>query len=231
MTPSPDPRDLRQVYQTRAAAGSGPALSRIERAMLAETFGQVGSHAPTLCGEWDAHHLVAHLVLRESDAMSRLRATGPKFGDAAVDSLAARTTFDDLVERFRTGPPALSTFRVPGVESRLNSLEHLIHHEDVRRAQPEWEARDLPTWAQDQVWRPLRLTAKLIARRASIALTIERSDSGESSVARKGAGSVVVRGFPVEVALYVFGRKSVAQVDLAGEPRDVDRAGDASFDV
>ncbi len=231
VTPTPDPPDLRRVYETRAAAGTGPALSRIERALLAETFQQVGADAPTLSGDWDAHHLVAHLVLRESDPVSWLRASAPTFGDEAVHGLAARAAFEDLVERFRTGPPQLSAFRLPGVESRINALEHLIHHEDVRRAPPQWQPRDLPTWAQDQVWRPLRLMAKVITRHAPVALTIERSDTGESSVARKGAGPVVVRGLPVELALYVYGRKDVSQVDVDGDADDVDRTGGASFSV
>lgn len=231
MTAAPDPRDLRSVYASRGATGSGPAVSRVERALLAETFGQVGAKAPTLSGDWDAHHLAAHLVLRESDPVSSLRASVPTFGDTAVHELAARAAFDDLVERFRTGPPQLSVFRVPGVESRLNSLEHLIHHEDVRRAQPDWHPRALPTWAQDQVWRALRLMAKVITRHAPVALTIERSDTGESSVARKGAAPVVVRGLPVELALYVYGRKSVAQVALDGDPEGVDRTGGATFSV
>ncbi len=228
MTSAPDPRDLRLVYETRGSAGSGPAVSRVERALLAETFERVGADAPTLSGHWTAHQLAAHLVLRESDPVSSFRASVPKLGDAAVHDLAARAAFDDLVQRFRTGPPQLSVFRVPGVESRLNTLEHLIHHEDVRRAESNWQPRNLPAWAQDQIWRPLRVMARVIARQAPTALVIERSDTGESLVARKGSRPVVVRGLPVELALYVYGRRAVAQIHLDGGPDDLDRTGGAT---
>lgn len=223
MTSAPSDHDLRHVYASRSASGTGPAISRVERALLVDTFRAVGSSAPTLSGDWDAYHLAAHLVLREQDPVGSVRAAVPRLGDPAVEALVARSAFEHLVEQIRTGPPQLSIFRIPGSDSRFNALEYFIHHEDVRRAQPAWTRRDLPTWAQTQIWRPIRILAKAFTRHAPVPLLLERSDTGETSVARKGDRPVVVCGLPSELALYVYGRATVADVAFDGDADAVER--------
>jgi uncharacterized protein (TIGR03085 family) len=166
---------------------------------------------------------VAHLVLRESNPVGAVKAAVPKLGGGAVEQLAASTAYEELVERFRDGPPTLSFFRLPGNDRRLNSLEHYIHHEDVRRAQPGWSARELPTWAQDQLWTPLRWFAKGIVRHSPVPVHLVRTDTGKESVARKGDDPVLVRGLPSELALFVYGRQQAAVVELDGEPDAVAR--------
>ena len=44
------------------------------------------------------------------------------------------------MRKVRTGPPTLSVFAVPGVDGLANLLEYVVHHEDVLRAQPDWDA-------------------------------------------------------------------------------------------
>ncbi len=227
MTPASD--DVRRAYDTRTAAGRGPAVSQIERALLADTFLQVGPSAPTLSGEWDAHHLVAHLVLRESNPVGSIKASVPGVGDGGVDDLVLDSPYEHLVEKFRTGPPALSFFRLPGNDRRLNLIEHFIHHEDVRRAQPHWTRRDLPVWAEHQIWKPMRFLAKGITRHSPVAIVLARTDTDDESVARKGDHPVVVRGLPSELALYVYGRSAVADVELDGDPKSVERLRRKSF--
>jgi uncharacterized protein (TIGR03085 family) len=222
MTTAPESRDLREVYANRASARTGPAISRVERASLVDTFLRVGPSAATLCAGWDAHHLAAHLVLREGSLLTPLRAAS-KHSDEAVADVAARNEFEYLVEQVRTGPPQLSLFRIPGAESRFNGLEYVIHHEDVRRAQPDWQRRDLPTWAQTQVWKPLCMFGKAVTRQAPVAVTLCRSDTGETSTARRGDRPVVVRGLPLELALFINGRARVADVELDGEADAIER--------
>ena len=41
------------------------SLAQSERAELAATLRTVGPDAPTMCGDWDARDLAAHLVIRE----------------------------------------------------------------------------------------------------------------------------------------------------------------------
>lgn len=221
MTPAPD--DIIRAYDTRPALGSGPPISAVERALLAGTLLRVGPNAATLSGAWDTHHLVAHLVLRESNPIGSVQSALPSLGDPAVESRVRSAPYDFLVEQFRTGPPAFSIFRIPGSDKRANALEHFVHHEDVRRAQEDWTRRDLPTWAQNQIWTPLRFVAKGITRHAPFAVTLARTDTGEESVARKGDRPVVVRGLPSELALYVYGRARVADYELDGDPESIER--------
>jgi uncharacterized protein (TIGR03085 family) len=217
------PHDLQQAYADADPGGKHPAVSEVERALMADTFLAVDAQAPTLSGPWDAHHLVAHLVLRESNPVGAVRAALPRAGDEAVEGLVRKTGYAELVERFRNGPPALSFFRLPANDRRLNAIEHFIHHEDVRRAQPDWARRDLPTWAQDQLWSPLRWFAKGVTRHSPTALNLARTDTGEESVARKGDDPVVLHGLPSELALYVYGRSPVADVELDGAYESVER--------
>ena len=217
------PHDLRQAYASTDPGAKHPAVSEVERALMADTFLTAGAEAPTLSDPWDAHHLVGHLVLRESNPIGAVRAALPRVGDDAVEDLVRRWGYTELVERFQNGPPALSFFRLPGNDRRLNAIEHFIHHEDVRRAQSDWSRRDLPTWAQDQLWSPLRWFAKGITRHSPAALSLARTDTGEESVARKGDDPVVARGLPSELALYVYGRAPVAGVELDGAPESVER--------
>lgn len=223
MDSAPDEHDLRHAYETPVASGPGPAVSEVERALLVETLLLVGKDSPTLCTGWDTHHLAAHLVLRESNPVGSVRAALPKLSDDAVDEVVRRTPFERLVEQFRTGPPALSFYRIPGADRRLNAIEHLIHHEDVRRAQPQWTRRELPPWVHEQIWHGLRYGGKVMLRHSPVPVLLARSDTDETLVARKGAPAVVVRGLPVELALFASGRQQVAGVDLDGDPTDVQR--------
>src|SRR6478609_1710791 len=81
MTPAPD--DLRSAYDGSTSRAGGPAVSEVERAQLAETFLAAGPNAPTLSGSWDTHHLVAHLVLRESNPVGAIKSALPGMGDDA----------------------------------------------------------------------------------------------------------------------------------------------------
>jgi uncharacterized protein (TIGR03085 family) len=221
MTPAPD--DLRTAYGNHVVVGRGPSVAEIERALMVDTFLAVGSDAPTLSGDWTTRHLIAHLVLRESNPVGSIKAAVAKLGDEVVDDLVASTAFEELVEQFGDGPPALSFFRLPGNDRRLNALEHFIHHEDVRRAQPSWTRRELPRWAQTQLWAPLRWFAKGIVRHAPVAVTLRRTDAPDESVARKGDDPVVVTGLPSELCLYIYGRQGVADYELEGDPDSVER--------
>ena len=55
--------------------------------------------------------------------------------------LATSTTWEDLVELFASGPPALSVFKVLDPVASIHEM--FVHHEDVRRAQTGWEPREL----------------------------------------------------------------------------------------
>lgn len=211
MAGMPEPRT---AYLDLPDAASGPAVSKVERALLAETLTGLGPDQPTLCEGWTTHHLAAHLKLREGDPIDEARSMFR--GDAAVEAAVGSTDFETLVRRIAEGPPWSSPFRLPKLEPVLNSLEYFVHHEDVRRAQPDWQIRDLPTWAQDQLWNGVVGFSRMALRRSPVSVRLERTDNGAAKQIGKGDDPVVVRGLPGELALYLFGRREVADVELSG---------------
>jgi uncharacterized protein (TIGR03085 family) len=205
---------LSAAYRDGADAPSGPLVSRVERALLCDLFDQVGPSAPTLCEGWDTHHLAAHLKGREGNPVRQAMSAIPTLGDRSVDTLVAQHSFTSLVDALRNGPPRWSLFAIPRLEPLLNIAEFFVHHEDVRRAVAVWEPRQLPTWAQDQLWSRAVGFGKLTWRRKPTGLVLERTDTGERVRASTGEGDVLVRGLPGEMCLYISGRPAVAMVEV-----------------
>ena len=193
-------------------------LAQTERSELCDLALQLGEDQPTLCGDWTVKDLVVHLVLRERSPAAVGILVPPLSGltDAASRRLA-RTDFAVLVERLRGGPPRWSPVALPPVDAAVNTLEYLVHHEDVRRAQPTWSPRDLDDRAERAVWRALHPMAKVLTRPVPAGVVLEDSVSGSRLSASRGAGQTVVRGRPSEIALYLFGRKEQADVEVTGD--------------
>src|SRR3712207_5021853 len=142
-------------------SASSPSLPERERAALADLLDERGPTAPTCCEGWTTAHLAAHLVVRDSrpDAMpgfavERFRSANPlsRWAHGTEDRLRATTPYAEVVGRLRSGPPSWSPVRLPAVDRLLNTSEFVIHHEDVRRAQPGWASRALPLRDQDLLW-------------------------------------------------------------------------------
>ncbi|HET6626907.1 MAG TPA: TIGR03085 family metal-binding protein [Nocardioidaceae bacterium] len=198
------------------------AISQTERADLCDLALVLGEDQPTLCEGWTIKDLVVHLLVREgspaSVGISISRLAG--LTDLASRRLAARD-FTVLVERLRGGPPRYSPLRIGPVERLVNSIELFVHHEDIRRAQPDWSPRDLSPGAQNLLWKQLRLGAKRLVRDAKVGMVLERSDTDERAVLKASGSSVVVRGLPGELVLYVFGRRQQAEVEVLGSAADL----------
>jgi len=207
--------DAPTSYDSPGLDGRQPSIAKVERTQLCDLFDEVGPGRATLCEGWTTHHLAAHLVIREGFGLATARNLVPGQGDKAVESTVAAVEFAELVRRLRTGPPTISLFSLPRVDDTLNTLELLIHHEDVRRGEGTWEPRTLPGWVDDTVWSQTVKTAKLTMFRSKRALTLRRADTGEETQVSKGSGSRIVSGPPVELALYLSGRKTAALVDRA----------------
>ena len=119
------------------------AASR-ERAALVNTMRAVGPDAPTLCGEWTTRDLAAHLVLRERRPDAAAGILVPGAGRLHRPQAAAprgATDWPDLLEMVASGPPLYSPLKL--LDPLVNTTEMFIHHEDVRRAAPGWQPRDL----------------------------------------------------------------------------------------
>jgi uncharacterized protein (TIGR03085 family) len=204
------------------------SYARDERAALAALLDETGPDAPTLCEGWRTRDLAAHLVLRERrpDAAAGIIG-GPLAGytKRVQDGMATRTPYARLVEQIRGGPPAVSIYRVPWLEDRINTVEFFVHHEDVRRAADGWEPRELSAGMTDSLWQRLR-GARLMFRRVPVGVELVRDDLPEDSAsrhvritARAKTPVVTITGHPAELILWAMGRTTAARVRLdGGEP-------------
>jgi uncharacterized protein (TIGR03085 family) len=205
--------------------------ARDERLALADVLEKLGPEAATLCDGWKTADLAAHLVLRERrpDAAIGIMG-GPLAGYTRklLRSTAERTPYPMLVEQVRTGPPRLSVFGIPGADARLNFGEFFVHHEDVRRAQPGWEPRDLDPGMTEEIWSQLP-RARLLLRKVPVGIEFARDDVREPSdgqptvriTVRRRPPVVTVIGGPAELLMWSFGRTGAAHVKLEGAPADV----------
>ncbi|MBO0833378.1 MAG: TIGR03085 family protein [Actinobacteria bacterium] len=202
--------------------------ARDERTAICDLLNQLGPGQPTLCEGWQTADLAAHLVLRERRPDAAVGVLGgPLAGYTRriQDRLLARVPFPQLVEMIRTGPPRLSPFAPPGMDERANLVEYFVHHEDVRRAQPDWQPRNISTDLADDLWRRLRL-ARLMLRGAPVGIELVRADPGGTGPVRITAKArtpvVTVTGDPAELTMWAMGRTSAARVRLDGSDTDVE---------
>ena len=190
-----------------------------ERAYLADALDHLGPDAPTLCEGWTTRDLAIHVMIRERrpDAAPGLVVPALSGWTDKVMQSHRGDAYAEVVGRVRSGPPSWSPFAVPGVAGLANPFEFFVHHEDVRRAQPGWEPRELDADVEDLIWSRLGRQTRLMFRKVPVGVALRRRDDGAESVARAGTPIVTVVGLPSELVLYAFGRRSVAKVDLEGD--------------
>lgn len=207
-----------------------------ERHELCDLMLEVGPDAPTLCGEWTAFDLAAHLSIRERNPLSApgILVGGPF--EAFTDRLMRkeqRRGFSAVVERVRVPPPG--PLSIPAVRAAMSLVEYTVHHEDVRRPHglgPRTDRDDLQT----EVWGKVRQLSGLIVRKARIgdvSLQLQTSGAVDASHrAGKGERVVHVAGPPVELLLFLYGRQAIADVEVTGtDPAAVERARTAAFGI
>jgi uncharacterized protein (TIGR03085 family) len=148
--------------------------------------------------------------------------------------LASRKSFPELVDTIRNGPPRLSPWAIPALDERANTVEFFVHHEDIRRAAPDWKPREVSPGLSDALWARLRV-AKLTMRRVPVGVEFARNDDPAGSTdgagakpggtgdapefrmtVRRGTPVVTVTGPPAELTLWATGRTTAAKVRLDG---------------
>jgi uncharacterized protein (TIGR03085 family) len=217
------------------------SYSREERLALCGLLDETGPDAPTLCEGWTTGDLAAHLVLREHrpDAAAGV-AGGPLAGYTArvQQRIGQRIPFPDLVRIIRSGPPRLSVMALPGMDERVNAVEFFVHHEDVRRAAPGWEPRELGSGESDMLWDRLRM-ARFLLRKAPVGVELARDDVDPAAgntdgasyriTARNATPAVTVVGSPAELTLWAMGRRTAARVRMDGIQAAVTKLAGASW--
>lgn len=204
--------------------------ARTERAALCDLLLQLGPDAPTLCAGWSTRDLAAHLVLRERrlDAAPGILISQLGGYTARVQSALAAQPYDRLVDQVRRPPAWTPMTAIPALDRAVNTMEFFIHHEDVRRAQPVWQPRQLPPDLTVALWKRVRAMSRLALRKVRVPVILAAPGLGE---ARVGAGDPAVRvtGAPAELVMYVTGRTAAAKVEVTGPPELVDQLRAASF--
>ncbi|MFI2186497.1 TIGR03085 family metal-binding protein [Streptomyces sioyaensis] len=195
-----------------------------ERLLLADLLESAGPEAPTLCENWSARELAAHVVVRERRADAA--------GGILVKPLAARLQrvqaefaakpYEELIQLIRTGPPRMSPFALKQLDEASNTVEFYVHTEDVRRAQPDWSARELDPVFADALWSRLERMARVLGRKSPVGLVLRRPD-GRTAVAHRGTPVVTVVGEPGELTMFAFGRQEAADVALDGDKEAIAR--------
>ncbi|MGX6604909.1 TIGR03085 family metal-binding protein [Micromonosporaceae bacterium Da 78-11] len=195
------------------------AYAKRERTQLADLLTAVGPDEPTLCEGWTTRDLAAHLVVRERRPDMIFGMLIPPLREHAENVRLAKAAepFTTVVHEVRT-PPWWSPISNPLTDELANGIEFFIHHEDVRRAKPGWEPRELDAGEQKAIWRGAQLTGRLALRRAGVPVTVTSDGFGSFTVGENP--QVTVTGAPGEVALFVSGRQRAARVEIAG-PADL----------
>ncbi|MFB9239704.1 TIGR03085 family metal-binding protein [Plantactinospora siamensis] len=190
--------------------------ARRERQELADLLLAVGPDAPTINEGWAARDLAAHIVIRERrpDAAAGILLPPLRRHADAVQGRLAAGPYERLVDLVRR-PPWWSPVSNPLLDEQANLLEFFIHHEDVRRARPGWQPRELPADLRAALWRRLPPLARLALRRFPGAVLVQSPGEGETAAGR-GGDQVRLVGPPGELALFLFGRQRVARVQLDG---------------
>ncbi|GAA2478242.1 TIGR03085 family metal-binding protein [Terrabacter carboxydivorans] len=195
-----------------------------ERLQLCDELDRLGPDRPTLCEGWDTRDLAAHLVIREGRPDLAVGNLVP-FLAGRLEREQRRMALGDytaLVARVRQGAPAWNPMSNPKVDELTNLVEYFVHLEDVRRAQPGWEPRELPDALQGKLWSALKRSARLMFRKSATGIVLIGEGQGRHAAKLPDQhGTVILRGTPAELVLYAYGRKDVARVELEGDADDI----------
>lgn len=198
-------------------------LARREREALCDLALELGPDAPTLCGDWTVKDLVTHLLVRERSLLGAPGIILPPLAKVTEMSMArlARQDLPTLVGQLRGR--GLTPMAVPVLDRLFNTMEYVVHHEDVRRARARWKPRTLSDADLGTVWSGLKISGKGLVRSAGVPVVVRRSDSGASAVLSSGDDPVTITGSPVELTMFLYGRAQHRGLDLTGPADAVTR--------
>lgn len=196
-----------------------------ERLLLADLLEGAGPEAATLCEGWTTYDLAAHVVVRErrQDAAGGILFKPLQNRLERVQAEFRQKPYEELVQLIRSGPPRFSPYALKQVDEAANVVEFYVHAEDVRRAQPDYAARELDPVFSDTLWKRLERGARMMGRKSPVGLVLRRPD-GQTAVAHRGTPVVTVTGEPAELLLFATGRQESAKVELEGDEDAVAQA-------
>lgn len=199
-------------------------LARAERQTLCDLLEQAGPDAATLNAGWTCRDLAAHIVVREGRPDTALGVFGGPLAawTERVQNGAASEPYEKLVRLIRNGPPIWSAFRLPLVDGQANTVEFFVHGEDIRRARPDWTAREVSPELADFLWDRLGTSGKVLFSKAKVGVVARRTDTDEPVEAklRGGKQRVTIVGTPGDLIMLASGR-SEHNVQIEGDEEAV----------
>ena len=197
----------------------GMSFAQRERERLAQLLIDVGPEAPTLNEGWNTRDLAAHLYIRERKPLAAAGIFVPLAAGALERETERQKTRDygTLVREWAAGPPAA----IAPLDSAMNTSEHFIHHEDVRRAGAGAEPRGFSGAVDKQLLTLAKRFGTLSLRKAEVPVVLTPPTlppvtvGGKAGVAERGDDVLRVLGEPGELLLWVSGRDA-AQVEFRG---------------
>ena len=198
-------------------------ISKSERQGLVETLKALGPDAPTLCEGWMTKHLLAHLIMRETEPVNAsgiLLKGRQKQTQNRLEELS--THFESNLSKLKSGPPLWNPMRY--LDKWVNALEMLIHHEDVLRAQPNWQRRKFTDSETKELDFLLKIAPRFLVRGAKVVPTLVVGDLPTT-------GRIILRGDQVDLLLFLAGRQSASTVSIEGDESDVADFMKSSFGI
>jgi uncharacterized protein (TIGR03085 family) len=204
-----------------------PSYAVAERAAIADLLTELGPDQPTLCTGWTTRDLAAHIIARERrpDAAPGilLKAVAPHL--KRVQNKIALRPWPELITTLRRRSPWL----IFGDEL-VNRTEFFVHHEDIRRAQPQWQPRVLGDDYEAALFGRVRAQARLVLRRTPAEVTVAAQPFGAAR-GGKGGPAVTLSGAPQELLLFLMGRQAHARVELSGPEEITNRMRGARYGI
>jgi len=120
--------------------------------------------------------------------------------------------------------------RLGAVDALVNTNEFFVHHEDVRRARPDWAPRELDEGLVDALWAALGRMARMTLRRAGVGVVLD-SDSDRRARIIDRQPTVEIRGPVGELVMFCNGRQDHARVELDGPTDAVARLSGANLGI
>ena len=113
------------------------------------------------------------------------------------------------MEKVRQGPPLL----LRPFDGAMNTVEYFIHVEDVRRAQDDWEPREISPELADALW--ARVGPGGMAKKVGATIIITSPGRADK---QSGTGpALTVSGDPGELTMFGAGRQGAARVEISGD--------------
>ena len=195
------------------------SFAQKERERLAHLLLEVGPDAPTLNEGWTTQDLAVHLLIRESKP-----AAAPGIFVDALSGITEKETqkqksrpYEDVVREWAAGPPVW----LKPLNRAMNTSEHFIHHEDVRRGGGVVEPRDFSQAVNRELFALAKRFGTLTLRKAPVPVILTPPSmppatlGDRAGVAQRGDQVLRVSGEPGELLLWVSGREAAA-VQLTG---------------